>query len=130
MIKIQEQRHPSHHFKFFNSQLQLNPHPDMSVAKKDDPKDVRRERITFYPVIILSAIFCVSIFIVIAATFGDRNLPVNKWVNKNANWILIVETILLVIAAIGAMTADRIRTLRRIANEQSDSHDGETTDVG
>lgn len=76
---------------------------------------------TFYPVIILSTIFCVTIFIVIAATFGDPSIPVNQWVNKNANTILIVETVMLLVAAIGAMTVDRVRTLRKLA-EQSDAN--------
>lgn len=97
---------------------------------KDTPQDVRRERMIFYPVIFLSAIFCVSIFIVIAATFGDQNIPANHWVNRNANWVLITETVLLMIAAIGAMTIDRIRTLRRLARENENKIAEESIDVG
>ena len=84
----------------------------------------------FYPVIILSALFCVSIFIVIAATFGDQNIPANDWVNKNANWVLIIETVLLMMAAIGAMTVDRIRTLRRLARAKENQITEDSTDVG
>ncbi|WP_417847392.1 hypothetical protein [Thalassoglobus sp.] len=93
---------------------------------KDSPQDVRRERMTFYPVIVISTIFCVSIFIVIAVTFGDQDVPVNRWVNKNANLILIVETVLLTITAIGAMTVDRLRTLKRIAAEKEANPEGGT----
>lgn len=73
---------------------------------------------TFYPVILFSTLFCISIFIVIAATFGDPTIPVNQWVNRHANVVLLVETVLLMFAAIGAMTVDRIRTLRRLAAEK------------
>ncbi len=90
----------------------------MREMQNDCPQDVRRERMTFYPVIVMSTIFCISIFIVIAATFGDQEVTVNRWVNKNANFILIVETVLLMISAIGAMTVDRLRTLKRLAAEE------------
>lgn len=84
----------------------------------EDPQYVRRDRMTFYPVVVMSTIFCVSIFIVIAATFGDPLNPVNKWVNHNANVFLLGETFLLMAAVLIAMTLDRIRTLERLARQQ------------
>ncbi len=86
--------------------------------KKDDSKDARLDRMTFYPLIVMGAIFCISIFIVIATTFGDQDHPMNRWVNQNANLILITESVLLVILSVGAMTLDRLRTLKIIALEQ------------
>lgn len=84
----------------------------------EDPQAVRRDRMTFYPVVLMSTIFCVSIFIVIAATFGDPLNPVNKWINRNANAFLLGETVLLMVSVLVAMTLDRMRTLRRLARRQ------------
>ena len=88
--------------------------------QNDDPEDARRDRMTFYPLIVMGAIFCISIFIVIATTFGDPDHPLNSWVNLNANLILITEAVLLVILSIGAMTVDRLRTLKKLASEQKE----------
>lgn len=97
--------------------------------------DARRDRMTFYPVIVLAALFCVTIFMVIAATFGDPANPANRWMNANANSLLIGESILLVVAAVAAMTIDRVRTLRQLgAARDEQSHttqtDEERTHVG
>lgn len=101
---------------------------------EDDPQTVRTDRITFYPVIVLAAIFCISIFIVIAATFGDPNIPLNKLINRHANSVLIVETVLLTLTTLGAMTVDRLRTLRKLAQQTDDStpdsSQQEESDVG
>ncbi len=86
--------------------------------QKDDSQDARRDRMTFYPLIVMGAIFCISIFIVIATAFGDPDHPLNRWVNQNANLMLITETVLLVTLSVGAMTVDRQRTLRALAKEQ------------
>lgn len=86
-----------------------------------DPLD----RAIFYPVAFVGAIFCMSIFVIIAATFGAADNPVNEWVNKNATQILLWETLLLVTVSIGAMTYDRIRTMRRM-QAMSDAAEDET----
>lgn len=93
--------------------------------QKDNSKAARHDRMTFYPLIVMGAIFCISIFIVIATTFGDPDHPLNRWVNLNANLILITETVLLVILSVGAMTVDRLRTLKILAMEQEKT-EGET----
>ncbi len=79
---------------------------------------VYKDRVIFYPVAVVGAVFCISIFVVIATAFGDPLAPANQWVNKFATPLLLFETLLLVTVAIGAMAADRVRTLRRLAVEK------------
>lgn len=81
----------------------------------ETPETVRRDRLTFYPVVLMSTVFCVSIFIVIAATFGERTNPVNAWINRHANLILLAEAGVLFGLSILAMTLDRLRTLKQLA---------------
>ena len=90
---------------------------------------------TFYPVIVMATLFCVTIFMVIAATFGDPANPANRWMNRNANMLLIGESVLLVVCAVGAMTIDRMRTLQRSPSRGNNaspetSADQEQRDVG
>ncbi|TWT49899.1 hypothetical protein KOR42_38510 [Thalassoglobus neptunius] len=91
------------------------------TSEHESTDEVKRDRLTFYPVIVVSAIFCISIFIVIAATFGDQLNPANRWINRNANSVLIIETVVLVIVTLGAMTIDRVRTLKKLSQTKSSS---------
>ena len=89
----------------------------MTSPEPTNQDETRRDRLTFYPVVLMATIFCITIFLVIAATFGDPAHPVNKWINKNANTLFIVEAILLVVLSIVAMAIDRVRTLKRMAEQ-------------
>jgi hypothetical protein len=77
----------------------------------------RRDRLVFYPVAVVGGLFCLSIFICIAATFGDPEVPVNRWINRHFSMILLGEAVLLVVVCIGAMTIDRLRFLHQQDSE-------------
>lgn len=96
--------------------------------EEDNPFADPLDRAIFYPVAFVGAIFCMSIFVIIAATFGDAGNPVNDWVNKNAIPILLWETLLLVTVSIGAMTYDRVRTMRRMQTMNDASEDENDVD--
>lgn len=76
------------------------------------PEQLRRDRAVFYPVAAVGLLFCMSIFICIAAAFGDPDVPVNRWINRNFTSILLAEAGLLFVAGFAAMTIDRLYTLR------------------
>jgi len=99
-----------------------------STDDEDNPFLDPLDRAIFYPVAFVGAIFCMSIFVIIAATFGDADNPVNEWVNKNATQILLWETLLLVTVSIGAMTYDRVRTVRRMQTMNDDTKDENDVD--
>lgn len=91
----------------------------------------RRDSLVFYPVAVVGGVFCLSIFICIAATFGDPDVPVNRWVNRHFSAILLGEAMLLIVVSIGAMTADRLRHLRhRDAEASASQADGAGTEEG
>lgn len=76
------------------------------------PENARRDRLIFYPVAALGGLFCLSIFICIAATFGDPEVPLNQWITRNFTSILLGEAGVVLVVGFAAMTVDRLITLR------------------
>jgi len=91
--------------------------------------DEKRDRLVFYPVAVVAGIFCLTVFMTIAAVFGDPQAPFTRWMNRNATPLLLWETALLVTIGILAMTIDRLRTLQRIRREQSSCHSNKAKDL-
>ena len=89
----------------------------MSKEKSISNPDVV-DRAIFYPVAAVGGLFCVTILICIAAALGDPLAPVNQWINQRVTGILLGETLLLVTVGVGAMTADRVRTIRQQATRK------------
>lgn len=81
-------------------------------------QDERRDRFVFYPVAIVGALFCLTVFMSIAAAFGDQQGPMAKWMNQHGTGLLLWETALLVVVGFIAMTIDRLRTLKRLREDQ------------
>lgn len=78
----------------------------------------RTDRLVFYPVAAVGGAFAVTVLMTIAAAFGDPQAPANQWFNRHATPLLLWETALLVVVSVLAMVIDRVRTLRRMRNEQ------------
>ena len=66
-----------------------------------------------------TALFVVTILASIACLFGDPRAPVAKWFEAHVNTLLIGELVVVVVLTLLAMTVDRIRTLRRSAEEEN-----------
>ena len=75
--------------------------------------DEQRDRLIFYPVAVIGGLFCLSLFVTIAAIFGDPDAPVNRWINHNSGTILLAETGILMVIGLLAMWFDRVNTLRK-----------------
>ncbi len=71
----------------------------------------QRDRLVFYPVAIMGGVFCVTVFMSIAALLGDQQVPAKQWINRHITTVLVVEAVLLLLTGILAMTIDRQRTL-------------------
>jgi len=81
--------------------------------------DERRDRLVFYPVAVVGGLFCLTVLMTIAATFGDPQAPAARWLNRHGTPLLLWETALLVTVSVLAMVIDRIRTLQRLKKSQS-----------
>ena len=65
----------------------------------------------------LGVLFCVTVLAVSAAMFGDPAAPVAIALDAYGGAILAAEVGGILLAGFGAMTVDRLRTLRRIRGE-------------
>lgn len=66
----------------------------------------------FRAVIALAALFCITIFAMVAAMVGDNGSPVVRFLNDHGGTIIVVEVIATLAVCFLAMAADRIKTLR------------------
>ncbi|MFV0444504.1 MAG: hypothetical protein ACK5Q5_13120 [Planctomycetaceae bacterium] len=82
----------------------------------------------FRAVIILGAIFVVTVLSMLAATFGDPQAPPNRFFNAYGLPLIAVETVLLLVISFIALAVDRRQTLTDLAKTK---HLGERdTDEG
>jgi len=81
--------------------------------------DERRDRLVFYPVAVVGGLFCLTVLMTIAATFGDPQAPMARWLNRHGTPLLLWETALLVTVSVLAMVIDRVRTLQRLKKNRS-----------
>lgn len=92
------------------------------------------ERLVFYPVAVVAGLFVLTILMTVASAFGDPDAPVNHWLNRNATNLILAETGLLTCVAVGSMTIDRIKTIRRqkrsAISRSLDEIEEESSDVG
>jgi len=94
-----------------------------------ETQNVTTDRAVFYPVAVVGAVFCMTIFAVISAAFGNSQAPMNAWLNRHSTPLLLWETGLLVVTGIGAMTIDRIRTLKRLKAQAEETAVEEGTEL-
>ncbi|MCA8995674.1 MAG: hypothetical protein KDA80_01770 [Planctomycetaceae bacterium] len=98
------------------------------VERTGHRSESRTDRAVFYPVAIAAFAFCLTIFLCIAAAFGDQDHPATKWFNHHGTPLLLWETAAIVVLSILAMAVDRRRTLKRI-EESQDSESGANNNV-
>lgn len=108
--------------------------PYTASMSKSPAQDAFRDRLVFYPVAAMGALFCISVFAVTtAAVVGDPAVPLTRWLMRYGNALLLIEAGLLVATGLSAMTIDRLRTLRRLrsaaAGPQSASPAATTADA-
>jgi|GEM_PF-2250062 hypothetical protein len=101
--------------------------PDFT-GTDSDPSANPPERLVFYPVAVVAGLFVLTILMTVAGSFGDPNAPLNRWLNRNATSLILGETGLLACVAIGSMTIDRIKTIRRRKRNQLTSASATTED--
>lgn len=82
----------------------------MTGSKQDESI---RDRLVFYPVAVMGGVFCITVFLAVAATFGDPAHPLHDLINRFGTPVLLIEAGLLVVVGLLAMTVDRVLTLRR-----------------
>ncbi len=68
----------------------------------------------FRAVVALAAVFCMTIFAMVAAMVSDSGSPVVRFLNDHGGTIIAIEVAAILIVAIGAMFADRWKTLREM----------------
>ena len=66
-------------------------------------------------------VFCLSVFVYVAAAFGSAEAPVNQWINRHGTTVILVEVLILMLVCGAAMTVDRIRTLRLLDERKADA---------
>lgn len=79
------------------------------------------ERSMFPLVAVVAGLFVLTILILIASAFGDPDAPINRWLNRNATPLILIETAILACVAVGSMMIDRFQTLRRQKRMQQTS---------
>lgn len=99
------------------SQDQLPPASDSSNEPLTLAERLRTN--PFWAAVILSgAAFAVTCLVSVAATLGDPHGPMNQVVTVYGMHAIAMETVILMISGLGAMTVDRIQTLHRQARER------------
>lgn len=97
-------------------------HPPSS--RSSDRPGSQIERLAANPfwalVIVSGAAFALTCLVMVAATLGDPHGPMNRLVRAYGTSAAGIETIVLVLSALGAMTVDRIQTLRQEASARPD----------
>lgn len=67
---------------------------------------------------VLAAIFCITIFAMVAAMLGDEASPAVRFLNNHGGTLIVVEVAATLLVAVIAMGADRIKTLRKLREEE------------
>ncbi|MGE3314837.1 MAG: hypothetical protein AB7O26_06930 [Planctomycetaceae bacterium] len=66
---------------------------------------------------VLAAIFCITIFAMVAAMLGDEASPPVRFLNNHGGTLIIVEVAATLLVAVVAMANDRMRTLRNLREQ-------------
>jgi membrane protein DedA with SNARE-associated domain len=72
---------------------------------------------------VLAAIFCITIFAMVAAMLGDEASPPVRFLNNHGGTLIAVEVAATLLVAVIAMGADRIKTLRNLREQEVDDRE-------
>jgi hypothetical protein len=81
------------------------------------PPPPEKISLLFRAVIVLAAIFCITIFAMVAALMGDGGSPAMRFLNEHGGTLIAVEVVATLFVILGAMFADRWKTLRAARQE-------------
>lgn len=83
--------------------------PDESTAPPAPPE---RPNVLFRALIPAGAIFVITIFALVAVTFGDPKAPPAQFFDRYGLVLILVEVAAILVLIVSAMTVDRWQTLR------------------
>ncbi|WP_437203151.1 hypothetical protein [Planctomicrobium sp. SH664] len=83
------------------------------MTTPSQPDQTRQDRLVFYPVAVVGAVFCITVLASTVSLFSDPDHPLSRWMQKYGTRALVLETILLIATALLAMTIDRFKTLKQ-----------------
>ncbi len=81
----------------------------------------------FRSLIPVGVLFCATCLSWVMTSFDRSGAPIVRWINQYAVWLILVESIALVVLAVVAMAMDRKQTLKmKAASPESSSGEAET----
>lgn len=69
----------------------------------------------------LAAVFCITIFALVAAMMSDGRAPLFRLLNDHGGTIILIEVVATLSVAFLAMAADRIKTLRALREQEQNN---------
>lgn len=79
-----------------------------------------RASLPFRLALVPAALFIVTVLAFTASQFGDARAPAQRWLDRNAGWLLAVEVLASALLCLLAMASDRRRIVEAAGRERTE----------